>query len=218
MPRSADAMDGGEIGFAHLAVMARTAEAVGKGLEEATLLPLAREHSPGKFHYKCLHYRHSVDAKKYAEEQNEQQFSHPLSLSTAESGHLLINGVLDPVGGAAVRAALEPLARKSGEHDDRKLPQRYADALVEMASGGRPANIQVTATIETLKGLAGAAAGEMEFSLPVSAVAVQRMACDCSVTRILLSQESLVMDVGRAKRIVSAPLKRALKTRDGHCK
>src|SRR5207253_10092229 len=62
------------------------------------------------------------------------------------------------------------------------------------------------------------AAGEMEFSLPVSAVAVQRMACDCSVTRILLSQESLVMDVGRAKRIVSAPLKRALKTRDGHCK
>ena len=111
LPRSTDAMDGGEIGFAHLAVMARTAEAVGKGFEEAKLLPLARELSPGKFHYKCLHYRHSVDAKKYAEEQNEQQFSHHLSLSTAESGHLLINGVLDPVGGAAVRTALEPLAR-----------------------------------------------------------------------------------------------------------
>ncbi|TMG20106.1 MAG: hypothetical protein E6H99_09170, partial [Chloroflexi bacterium] len=90
LPRSADAMDGGEIGFAHLAVMARTAEAVGKGFDESKLLPLAREHSPGKFHYKCLHYRHSVDAKKYAEEQNEQQFSHHLSLSTAESGHLLI--------------------------------------------------------------------------------------------------------------------------------
>src|SRR5438552_8000354 len=111
LPRSTDAMESGEIGFAHLAVMARTADAVGKGFEEAKLLPLAREHSPGKFHYKCLHYRHSVDAKKYAEEQNEQQFSHHLSLSTAESGHLLINGVLDPVGGAAVRTVLEPLAR-----------------------------------------------------------------------------------------------------------
>src|SRR5436853_5027706 len=218
MPRSADAMDGGEIGFAHLAVMARTAEAVGKGLEEATLLPLAREHSPGKFHYKCLHYRHSVDAKKYAEEQNEQQFSHHLSLSTAESGHLLINGVLDPVGGAAVRTALEPLARKSGEHDDRLLPQRYADALVELASAGRPANIQVTATIETLKGLAGAAAAEMEFSLPVSSTSVRRMACDCSVTRVLLSQDSMPVDVGRSKRVISGALGRALKARDGNCK
>ena len=203
---------------AHLAVMARTADAVGAAFDENQLLPLAREHSAGKFHYKSLHYRHSVDAKKYAEEQNEQQFSHHLSLSTAESGHLLINGVLDPVGGAAVRTALEPLARKSGEHDDRLLPQRYADALVELASAGRPANIQVTATIETLKGLAGAGAAEMEFSLPISSVAVQRMACDCSVTRVLLSQESLVMDVGRAKPIVSSSLRRALKVRDGHCR
>ena len=207
-----------EISFAHLAVMAHTADAVGKAFDETKLLPLAKEHSPGQFYFKCLHYRHSMDAKKYAQEQNDLETNHHLTLTTVESGHLLINGVLDPVGGAAVRTALEPLARKSGEHDDRKLPQRYADALVEMASGGKPANIQVTATIETLKGLAGAAAGEMEFSLPVSAVAVQRMACDCSVTRILLSQESLVMDVGRAKRIVSAPLKRALKTRDSHCK
>src|SRR6266705_5416164 len=218
LPRSTDAMDGGEIGFAHLAVMARTAEAVGKGFEEAKLLPLAREHSPGKFHYKCLHYRHSVDAKAYAEEQNEQQFSHHLSLSTAESGHLLINGVLDPVGGAAVRTALEPLAQKSGAHDHRLLPQRYADALVELASAGKPANLQVTATIETLKGLAGAAAGAMEFSLPISSTSVQRMACDCSVTRVLLNQESVTIDVGRSKRVISNTLRKALKIRDGHCR
>jgi len=69
-----------------------------------------------------------------------------------------------------------------------------------------------------LKGLAGAGAAEMEFSLPISSVAVQRMACDCSVTRVLLSQESLVMDVGRAKPIVSSSLRRALQVRDGHCR
>jgi len=158
LPMSVDYLRDGEIGYSHLTVMARTAEAVGKRFAERELLPLALEFTPGKFYYKTLHYRHSIDSKKYAEEQNEQQFSHHLSLSTAESGHLLINGVLDPVGGAAVRTALEPLARKSGEHDDRLLPQRYADALVELASAGRPANIQVTATIETLKGMAGAPA------------------------------------------------------------
>src|SRR3989440_10810318 len=176
MPMSVDYLRDGEIGYSHLTVMARTAEAVGKRFAERELLPLALEFTPGKFYYKTLHYRHSIDAKKYAEEQNEQQFSHHLSLSTAESGHLMINGALDPVGGAAVRTALEPLARKSGEHDDRLLPQRYADALGELASAGRPANIQVTATIETLKGLAGGGGPGMGVSPPIASNAVQRMA------------------------------------------
>src|SRR5213593_3383308 len=51
MPESAQAMDAGEIGFAHLTVMARTANAVGEAFDEAKLLALARENSPGKFHY-----------------------------------------------------------------------------------------------------------------------------------------------------------------------
>src|SRR5438046_3759784 len=218
MPASVEAMRAGEIGYGHLTVMARTAEAVGKRFEESRLVPLARKHTPGKFYYKSLHYRHSIDAKAYCQEQSEQEINHHLSLSTSESGHLLVNGVLDPVGGAAVRTALEPLAQKSGAHDDRLLPQRYADALVELASGGKPANLQVTATIETLKGLAGAAGAEMEFSLPISSTSLQRMACDCSVTRVLLSQESLVVDVGRSKRVIGGAMRTALQLRDQHCK
>src|SRR5207247_9113276 len=109
-----------------------------------------------------------------------------------------------------------PLARKSGEHDDRVLDQRYADALVELASGGKPANLQVTASVETLKGLAGAAGAEMEFSLPISSTSLQRMACDCSVTRVLLSQESVTIDVGRSERVISAAARKALAPRDGH--
>src|SRR5256714_12659240 len=194
-----------EISFAHLAVMAHTAEAVGKAFDETKLLPLAKEHSPGQFYFKCLHYRHSMDAKKYAQEQNDLETNHHLTLTTVESGHLLINGVLDPVGGAAGRAALEPLARKSRAHGERPMPPRSAHALVELASGGKPANLQVTATIETLKGLAGAAGAEMEVSLPISAAAVPRMGWGCSVTRVLPSQESVTIDVGRSKRVISGP-------------
>src|SRR5436305_1311795 len=116
-----------------------------------------------------------------------------------------------------MRSALEPLARPSGAHDERRREQRLADALVELASGGRPASLQVTATIETLKGLAGAGAAEMEFALPLSSISVQRLACECSVTRVLLSQESLVVDVGRSRRVVSPALQKALRIRDGHC-
>ncbi|TMC52959.1 MAG: DUF222 domain-containing protein [Chloroflexi bacterium] len=217
MPESEQAVYDGEIGYAHLKVMARTAEVVGAKFDELMLLPLARDTSPGKFYYKSLHFRHAVDAKAYCAEQTELVENRRLSLSTAEDGCLLVSGVLDPVGGAAVRTALEPLARKSGAGDDRELERRYADALVELACGGKPANLHVTATIETLKGMVGAAGGEMEFSLPLSSSTIERMACDCSVSRVLLSEESVVIDIGRSRRVIAGPAKRALNARDGHC-
>jgi len=58
----------------------------------------------------------------------------------------------------------------------------------------------------------------MEFSLPISSTSLQRMACDCSVTRVLLSQESVTIDVGRSKRVISGPARKALMARDGHCR
>ncbi len=65
--------------------MAQTAEAVGEQFDERKLLPLAVEHTPGKFYFKCLHYRHSVDARKYAEEQSDDAINHHLSLSTRKA-------------------------------------------------------------------------------------------------------------------------------------
>ncbi len=216
--QSRQAMEAGDIGFTHLSVMARTAAAVGKAFDETKLLKLARENSPGKFHYKCMHYRHAVNAKAYAAEQAELAERRELRLSTADDGCLLINGILDPVGGAVVRTALEPLARPSGAHDDRDPDQRYADALVELASKGGKQNVQmqVTSSVETLLGLIGAPGAETEFSLPVSSATVERWACDCSITRVLM-KDSVVIDVGRAERVIKGPRRRALIARDQHC-
>jgi hypothetical protein len=134
-------------------------------------------------------------------------------------GSLLISGSLDPIGGAALLTAISPLARKSGAHDDRDLERRQADALVELASGGgSQAQIQVTSSLETLLALSGASAAEMEHSLPVSAKTIERLACDSSIARVLLDSESVVIDVGRSKRVVSEAGRRALAARDGHCR
>jgi hypothetical protein len=212
------AMAQGEIGFAHLSVMARMAYAMPQTFEESALLDKAKQSSPGRFHHQCRHYRHAADPQGFADEQAELHENRHLSLSTWEDGSLLLNGVLDPVGGAALRTALEPLARKSGAHDDRNREQRQADALVELAMGGRQrTHLQVTSSVETLLGLLGAPAADMELTLPISAKTVERLACDCSVTRVLL-QDSVVIDVGRAKRVVSGPSRRALDARDGHCR
>jgi Domain of unknown function (DUF222)/HNH endonuclease len=218
IPESHQAVVDGEIGFAHLAVMARTAEALGERFDEKVLVEKAKVNSPGKFFYICHHARHAADPKTYAAEQAEQVQQRRLKLSTWMDGSLLISGQLDPIGGAAVLAAFASLARRSGAHDDRDQEQRNADALVELASGGgSQAQIQVTSSLETLLGLAGAPAAEMEHSLPVSSKTIERLACDSSIARVLLNSESLVIDVGRSKRVVSEPGRRALAARDGHC-
>jgi hypothetical protein len=57
----------------------------------------------------------------------------------------------------------------------------------------------------------------VEFSLPIAARAVERLACDCTITRILLGSDSTVIDVGRAKRVMSGPQRKALTVRDQGC-
>ena len=218
LPASLLALQAGRIGFAHLTVMTRTADAVGERFNEPALIEKAEENSPGKFHHMCRHYRHSADAKGYAAEQAEQVENRSLSLGMAPDGCYLLSGVLDAVGGAALRTALEPLARKSSKDDERNRERRMADALVEFVERAQPAQLQVTTSLETLLGLCGAPGAEMEFSLPISAKTVERLACDSSVMRILLGSESQVIDVGRSKRVVTGPGRKALEARDGHCR
>jgi hypothetical protein len=218
MPESTQAVGEGEIGFAHMTVMARTAETLGDRFDESVLIEKARENSPGKFHYICTHYRHAADPKQYAEEQAEQVQQRRLKLSKWMDGTVLLSGQLDPEGGAVLLTAIEPLARKSGAHDDRDLEQRNADALVELAAGGgSQAQIHVTSSLETLRALPGASAADMELSLPISAKTVERLACDATITRIVLGSDSMVIDVGRAKRTISGPARKALNVRDGGC-
>src|ERR1700682_3214915 len=228
MPESVEAVSNGEIGFAHAKAMARTAAALGDKFEEAPLLEKARESSPGKFYYLCQHYRHTADREGFEAERKEQVENRMLWMSTGKDGTVQVNGYFDPEGGAVLRSAWEPLARKSGAHDGRSRGKRFADAAVELAHHGlesglipqtatQRTHLQVTTSLETLLGLPGAPAADMEFSLPISSKTVERLACDCSVTRILLGSDSMVIDVGRAKRTVSGPARKALDVRDRGC-
>jgi len=228
MPESAQAVDEGKIGFAHMTVMARTAEALGDRFDEKVLIQKARDSSPGKFHYICTHYRHAADPQRYADEQAELVHNRRLKVSTWMDGTVLVSGQFDPEGGAVLITALKPLARKSGEHDDRDVDQRMADAAVELAmhaldaglipqQGSQRTHLMITATLETLRGLPGAAAADMELSIPISSRTVERLACDASITRIVLGSDSTVIDVGRAKRTISGPARKALNIRDEHC-
>jgi hypothetical protein len=224
LPAAEEALHKGEIGFQHLTLMVRTADRLqasrtAKLFVEEPLLDAAREMSVGKFAHFCHHAVHAADPEGAVAEQRVSVEERCLKLSSWEDGSLLISGQLDPVGGAALRSALEPLARKGGKDDHRDRGRRPADALVEFTSHATtPGRVQVTASLETLRGLAGAPAAEMEFSLPISGETVRRLTCHCSLTRVLVDGDSMVIDVGRSTRVVSAPTRRALRVRDKHCR
>jgi hypothetical protein len=79
-------------------------------------------------------------------------------------------------------------------------------------------HLQVTATVETLRDLRGAPAGETESAGLVAGRSVQRLACDATITRVVVDARSQVIDVGRSERVVPAGLRRALNARDGGCR
>ena len=115
---SVAAVEEAEIGFQHLVYMARTQHAVGeRPINQEHLLAEAKEVSVGRFWHLCQQARHAADAEGMAREQAEAVEQRALRLSQQQDGTVTLSGVLDPVGGAAVRAALEPLAQKSGKED-----------------------------------------------------------------------------------------------------
>jgi hypothetical protein len=139
-----------------------------------------------------------------------------------------MHGRFDPVGGATIRVALEAICGRAGVGDERCRARRLADGLVELATHAldhgfatergtvRP-HLQLTASVETVMGLVGAPGGELEYAGVVPAATVQRLACDASIRRVLLGPNSQVLDVGRARRVPSAPARAALRVRDRGC-
>ena len=230
LPESVQATVDGAIGFAHLALIARTGAAAAGiesiAVDEAPLLEKAKEFSVGRFRNFCEQARHAANADKYVKGEIDAVEARSLTISSGQDGLVLLRGTLDAQGGSAVLSALQPLARRKGKGDYRSKDRRLADALIEHAmhaldtapggSSSRP-HLQVTTTLETLLGRTGAPAADLEFSLPISAQAVERIACDCNVTRILLGADSAVIDVGRSRRVISPAIRRGLKARDRGC-
>jgi hypothetical protein len=220
LPGAVAAVVEGRIGFGHLSVMAEFAERCkkwGAVVNVGLLVQMAETNSVSKLRLLCQRRRHQEDAKGAAMEQAEAVEARRLELFELEGGLLYsLRGVLDPVGAGLVRSALEPLAKKRDADDDRPKERRMADALLELVSGRRPAALNVTCTMEGLLGQP-APGGEVEFSAPLPAATIGRLACDCSVRRILLDQDSVVIDVGRARRLISPSQRRALEAMSPYC-
>jgi hypothetical protein len=94
LPQSITALEEGRIGFAHLALMARTSSALHespttRGFDESALLASATELSVGRFRYVCHHARHAGDPEGYAADEVRTVADRVLELNSAEDGFCL---------------------------------------------------------------------------------------------------------------------------------
>jgi hypothetical protein len=98
---------------------------------------------------------------------------------------------------------------------DACLRLQSAEGLLPDDHGARP-RMTVTVGLETLvEGIGTATLGTGE---QLSATAVRRLACDAEVIPAVLGSRGEVLDVGRAQRLVTAAIWKALVLRDEHCR
>jgi Domain of unknown function (DUF222) len=100
---------------------ARVAEA------EEVLVGAARRLDPGRLRRLTSHLRAVIDPDRTERRGRARLERRGLWLSAAYDGMVALDGLLDPEGGEAVRAALLPLARPVGPEDGRRAAQRRAD-------------------------------------------------------------------------------------------
>jgi hypothetical protein len=115
-----------------------------------------------------------------------------------------------------------------GKGEVRTPAQRRADALYEITrhyldssdrptvAGERP-NVTLTMDAHSLRDGTGKTC-ELDHVSPVDAQTARRIACDASITPVVMAGPSDPLDVGRRTPVIPPAIRRALILRDRHCR
>ncbi len=152
-----------------------------------------------------------------------------LSLRRRRTGTWELTGRFDDETGTRASALLDALAERRTSEDggDFRSPQeRYGDAFsdaIDLAlnspelptQAGERAHVLVAVSLSDLQsGLGSATLGDTGL---ISAVEARIYACDCKLIPTVLGASSEPLDLGRARRLISPGLRRALFLRDRGC-
>jgi hypothetical protein len=152
------------------------------------------------------------------------------TISRHSDGGRSFRGHLDAVGGEKLEAVLESLVQAGRTPGDmRTRAQQLGDAMVQWADNAlssgelpilRTVKPHVIATIP-LADLVDPArcpgAAETGFGAEISAARARWLACDGTISRMIMSPDGVPLEHGRTKRVVPPSLRRAVEVRDRHC-
>jgi len=140
---------------------------------------------------------------------------------------------------AAIKAALSALAAPAAEDFENTDPEsgcsgkdprdhgaRMWDALVDTCQKALDAEVlptshgrrpRVSVIIEYEKLLSGVGMATLDTGDRISATAVRKLACDAEIIPVVMCRDGVILDVGRASRLVTPGIWDALVVRDRFC-
>ena len=236
LPHVSEAFGAGEISYSKVRAITRIATPD----TEDQLLELARAGTASHVEKVVRLYRRAdiMEENDQAQAQ-EQQRTRSLVTWFDGDGMLVVQGRLTAEQGALLRKALEvsadevrdaqsvsaetsstsdPAPRASGDQLQADALARVAErALASDAAGASSTDrfqVVVHADAEVLADPAADGRCELEDGPAIAAETARRLACDATVCSMVHGPDG-ELTAGRKTRVISAPLRRALKTRDG---
>ncbi len=155
-----------------------------------------------------------------------------MTLVLGEEGRYEATLNLDVGTGEGLCAALDPLCRPvplpDGSPDPRPIDKRRGDAVGQilrtyLSQSTRPMSGGVLPHVTLIRPAPAAAVGGEEavarlgFGGPISAVTADLIACDSTLTNVIVDYSGVTLDVGRAERLFTHAIRKALGVRDGGC-
>ena len=237
LPQVSAAMAEGRVSYAKVRAMTRVADAG----NESYLLNIALHGTASHVEDVVRGYRRALDAAELTREAVQQRDQN-LWWHTEPDGSLVIRGRLPAEVGALFVRALEaavdslpiPAAKDvsaetfSEAEDLHRSRKRRVEALAILAesflatgprdlSGSDRQQIVVHVDAETLQH-SHAGRCELEHGPSIASESARRLACDCSVIRIVEDAKGEPLDVGRRTRTIPPGIRRALQARDQGCR
>jgi 5-methylcytosine-specific restriction endonuclease McrA len=236
LPQVAAAFERGDISSRHAVVVANayTPERAGAISDvETELVDFARQYLPKQLGGVVRYLIDAIDGDGGAvsdEALFERRRHH---MSTTLDGMVTYDGICDPETGAIHRAAINAeMERDRVDHDPRTPAQRRFDALTNLLRRSldrgelgetrnvRP-HVSVVVDLDELPGstpeLVAQVRTESRHNGHLSAATLERLTCDCNISRVITTGRSEILDVGRATRTIPPAIWKALVVRDQHC-
>jgi hypothetical protein len=248
LPALTAAAAAGEVSAEHLDRVVRLADRVGVDtvtIAEPILTAVASQCDPAQLAQACQRIVAHADPDGAQPDAGKDFNRRGITLSPYD-GMVLIQGQLDPEGGAALATALDALMTPPGTDELRTPAQRRADALVDLARGAlregrlptvggvRPQVAVLLSPQNLLNPQNLARGGQRRADLPaglgpqlahlewvgdIPDVVARRIACDADVWRVVLDPATgQPLNVGRTHRLVPPWIRKALHARDRGCR
>jgi hypothetical protein len=202
LPGTAQALADGDLSYQHAVALTRATQelpAATVAAAEPVLLEATRRLDPPTLRKVVEHLVEVADPDAAEQQAQRRHERRRLWIASTFEGMVAVDGLLDAEAGETLLTALEPLARPTTAEDERTAAQRNADALTELArrqleggrlpqAGGVRPQVTVTVDLASLLGQPGLPSGEGGWVGPLPAETARRLACDATVTRVVVTR------------------------------